>query len=263
VGLREYATIGALAAALGTMAFIPLEADEANWTGPILFDDAVRDGMTFNSSSSRKTARDISNILSFGSIAYPMLIDNLLVTLVARQSPDVAWQMFVINTQAYALSMSLNSLTKRVALRERPWGEKCERQGTEYDCESANRFESFYSGHSSFTATGAGLTCAHHTQLTLYKNPIADTSACVMAIGFTTATGVLRIASDNHWATDVIVGHFMGYVSGYLLPTLLYYKEFRSTPETHHEPEPANKVRVIVLPIISDQTLRLTASGLF
>jgi hypothetical protein len=44
------------------------------------------------------------------------------------------------------------------------------------------------------------------------------------------ATGALRIASDNHWATDVLVGHVSGYLAGYLLPTLLYYRKPRAAP---------------------------------
>jgi membrane-associated phospholipid phosphatase len=42
---------------------------------------------------------------------------------------------------------------------------------------------------------------------------------------------VLRIASDKHWASDVFVGHMIGFTVGYLLPTLIYYKRFQKKPE--------------------------------
>jgi hypothetical protein len=55
----------------------------------------------------------------------------------------------------------------------------------------------------------------------LYQNDILDVGTCALAVAGTAVTGAMRIASDNHWASDVIVGHLMGYASGYLLPTVL------------------------------------------
>ncbi len=36
-----------------------------------------------------------------------------------------------------------------------------------------------------------------------------------------TASGVMRILSDNHYATDVMLGAAIGLGSGYLVPKLL------------------------------------------
>jgi len=42
-----------------------------------------------------------------------------------------------------------------------------------------------------------------------------------IALGFT--AGVGRIVSDNHYATDALVGWLVGAASGFLVPSLLQY----------------------------------------
>ncbi len=69
----------------------------------------------------------------------------------------------------------------------------------------------------------------------------------------------MRIMADNHWASDVLVGHLMGYLSGYLLPTLLYYKEVRTAPHDHAPERPG----VLALPIVNDHSLQLNLFGQF
>ena len=75
-------------------------------------------------------------------------------------------------------------------------------------------------------------------------------------------TGGLRVASDNHWASDVVIGHLTGYVSGYLLPTLLYYKEFRITPRDDHPPSEPTAPSFAVLPLVGPDSVQLTLFGL-
>jgi membrane-associated phospholipid phosphatase len=72
----------------------------------------------------------------------------------------------------------------------------------------------------------------------------------------------LRIASDNHWASDVLVGDLMGYLSGYLMPTLLYYKQFRLTPHEDAPPAPSRPL-FTALPIVTDRSAQLTLLGIF
>jgi hypothetical protein len=42
-------------------------------------------------------------------------------------------------------------------------------------------------------------------------------------IGVSAATGVLRLIYDEHWASDVIVGWVDGFLSGYVLPSVLHF----------------------------------------
>jgi membrane-associated phospholipid phosphatase len=259
-GIREYATISALAASTFAVRALTTPATSPSWTGPILFDSAVRNALRIDSAGGRKTAASVSDALFVWEVLQPTVLDPVLFAWWLRQSPFVAWQMVLIDAQAYALTFFLNDVVKRVSARQRPWvatGD-CAQNPNGEQCGSGGRYMSFYSGHAAITATGAGLICAHHTQLSLYQNDLLDTGTCVMAVIGTALTGALRISSDNHWASDVLVGHLMGYVSGYLLPTLLYYKEFRVQP---HEP-PAPAVYA-ALPMITPSSVGVSVLGVF
>jgi membrane-associated phospholipid phosphatase len=262
VGAMEYIATPVLFGVALAVAFLPPRQKHATWTGAILFDRPVKKAIEQQSHSARRSTATVSDVLFGVSLAYPILVDDLFVSWALRRSPDVAWQLLVIDSQAYALTLALNSATKRLAGRERPSGEDCRHNSPPgAECNGPGTFGSFYSGHAAVTATSAGLMCAHHTQLMLYRSGAADTAACITAIGFAAATDVLRITSANHWASDVLAGSLMGYLSGYLLPTLLYYKEFRITPE-EQEP-PSNRPTVAVLPLAGVDSLGVTALGTF
>lgn len=261
VGTREYVTIGILGAAiLGVRLFVPTPS-EATWDEPILFDGAMRSALRIDSPAGRKTAGTISDVLFAWEVLHPTVIDPLLVAWWQRESPRVAWEMTVINAQSYGLTLLVNDITKRVSSRARPWvsEDDCARDPSGESCGSGGRYQAFYSGHSAVTATGAGLICAHHTQLSLYQNNFLDTGTCLLAVAGTAVTGAMRIASDNHWASDVIIGHAMGYMSGYLLPTLVYYKEFRTTPHEH----PVEGPTFAAAPLVVEGALGLGVFGLF
>ena len=268
VGLREFILTPALAASALAIRFVP-DAEKPSWRGGILFDDWARDTLTFKSNEGRKRASFVSDLLFYASAVYPVVIDNIIITWFGKQRPDVAWQMFVINAQSYALTFAVNTGVKRLTSRERPYENACSQDpNADYPCETAGTFRSFYSGHAAHTATGAGLLCAHHTQLQLYRSPAADTATCLSGVAATLATGVLRISSDYHWASDVLVGYLAGYASGYLVPTLLYYKEFRISPEPidEHQPPPAEKpqmARMAVIPMGTPTSIQLSVVGMF
>jgi membrane-associated phospholipid phosphatase len=261
VGVREYVTVGALGAAALGLQFVGPSPTRARWDGPILFDNPVRDLLRIDSASGRDTAATVSDALFIWEVLHPTVIDPILVAWWARESPYVAWQMMVIDAQAYALTMVVTESVKRLTARARPWvgTDDCATNPGGPTCGSGGSYLSFYSGHAATTATGAGLICAHHTQLKLYQNEWLDTGTCALAVLGTATTGAMRIASDNHWVSDVLIGHLVGYASGYLLPTLLYYKEFRLTPHDH----PADKPVFAALPMVSSGSLGLTVFGLF
>jgi membrane-associated phospholipid phosphatase len=261
VGLAEYIVtpvLFATAAAFG-LGVVP-DAQKAAWVGPILFDSRARRVLQMESRSGRTIAGAVSDAFLYGTFAQTMVVDDLFVSWALRNAPDVAWQMFVINSEAYALTLSVNAVTKRLAARERPYGDQCADSGGEFSCNGSDRFHSFYSGHSAVTATAAGLVCAHHTQLALYAGPYADAATCAGSVALTLATGVLRIASENHWASDVVAGELVGFASGYVLPTLLYYRHFRVLPKQR---APSHEPRVAVVPMATDQSVQVVAVGVF
>jgi membrane-associated phospholipid phosphatase len=260
-GVPEYVSVTALAAGSIAVGFLVPAPTSPKWTGPILFDSAVRDALRIDSASGRQTAATVSDVLFAWEVLHPTVIDPLLFAWWVRQSPFVAWQMALINAQAYAFTFLMSDVVKRVAARERPWVSTgdCAQNPSGPECGSGGSNMSFYSGHAAVTATGAGLICAHHTQLSLYQNEVLDKGTCALAVIGTAVTGAMRIASDAHWATDVVVGHLMGYTSGYLMPTLLYYKEFRTQPHEHPTPAPV----YATVPMITPRSLGVSMLGVF
>jgi membrane-associated phospholipid phosphatase len=232
----EYALTSGLFATFIAVWFLP-PIESAIWTEPILIDDLTRRGLRARSRRGREINGGISDVLAVASYLPPLVIDPFIVAGIDDDNPYVAWQLLVISTQAYAITLTLNSISKRVFARERPYAVACAKDPKySSSCTSADRFRSFYSGHSSITATGAGLICAHHTHLPLYGGGNYDRFTCLAALAGMAATGAMRIISDKHWHSDVVVGHLLGLSVGYLLPTLLYYGSFQSKPDPEANP---------------------------
>jgi membrane-associated phospholipid phosphatase len=262
VGLREYVTIPILAGGYVGIQLLAPPPSRPRWRSPVLFDRPVRNALRLDTAKRRGTAATVSDVIFVWEILHPTVVDPLLVAWWERKSPFVAWQMFVIDAQAYALTLVVTDAVKRLTARQRPWvtTDDCANNPTGEGCGSGGRYQSFFSGHAATTATGAGLLCAHHTQLSLYQNDFLDQGTCLLAVLGTATTGAMRIASDNHWVSDVLVGHLTGYLSGYLLPTLLYYKEFRVEPHEHEQPaEPV----FATLPMITRDSWGLAVLGVF
>lgn len=241
VGPAEYIAIGSFVGGHFAIRYLIPPASDAVWTRPVWFDGAVRNAIVLETRAGRTTAGRISDIAALAGLLHPF-IDAGLVAGVGDQNPDVATQMGVISAQSYSITLFLNTAAKRYFARERPFGSACAKD-PEYteNCEELDRFRSYYSGHAAISATGAGLTCAHHTHLQLYGSSIADLAACLGSLAVTLTTGTLRIASDRHWATDVATGHLLGFSVGYLLPTLLYYRSFEATPDDNESTQPLSQ----------------------
>ena len=103
--------------------------------------------------------------------------------------------------------------------RARPFVRNC----ADGSCEAGTPNRSMPSGHEAFAFTGAGLLCTNHAYLPQYGDPDTERTACAVSLGLATATGVLRIMADRHYATDVMVGSLIGLFSGFGLPRLLHY----------------------------------------
>ena len=226
VGWVEYVATPVVWGTTFTVHYVLTPHDHADWDQAILFDSALRDGMRFDSRAGRDRASMLSDIGLMTAMVYPFAVDAALVSWGVHGSPDVAWQLTVIDAQAFGTASLMSAITKRTFARLRPYGTECDGASGDADlCDNEDRFRSFFSGHAGTTATTAGLTCAHHANLDLYGGGAADTAACVGSIGLSLFTGAMRIAADKHWGTDVAVGSAVGFATGYLMPTLLYYHD--------------------------------------
>ncbi|MEZ4447598.1 MAG: phosphatase PAP2 family protein [Polyangiaceae bacterium] len=252
----DYTATGLLVTGAAVELALPvgLELDERRRSGGALFDDAIRNALVLGSNQTRQSLAMMSNVTLGLLAAYPTVVDAAIVTWAVRGSPDVAWQMTMINLQSYALSSLVTGALKRAADRERPVATACFEDPTYDDsCSNADKHYSFPSGHSSMSFTGASLMCLHHLELDLYGGGGADVLACVAGLTTASLTGMARIVADRHYMTDVLAGAALGGISGGLVPWLLYYAW-----DTPPEPDTA-----MVIPSVGPDTLGLSLAGAF
>ena len=207
------------------------------WEGGIFFDDWARNGLRLNSDTARSNAADISTVLLIANGIAPLLLDAGLLTGLVHRRGDLAWQMFILDGEALTLTTLLTETTKRLAGRARPSG--------------PGENDSFFSGHTSVASAGATLLCLQHLELELLGNTAADAAVCGAAGVAALGTGLLRIMSDRHWASDVIVGTAVGIGS-----TFLVYK-------LKVRPTAADGSALQITPLLRPDFLGLSFAGAF
>ena len=225
---------------------------EPIWRGGILLDDPVRDLLRLRSPSQQRITARYSDI-TFRTLAlFPYVVDAGLSALLIHRQPHVALQIALIDAEALTLAGVTQMLTSRLLGRERPYVQECKDDGSEAAkrCGSSNDNRSFFSGHAAATFTSAGLTCLHHEHLPLYGGGPVESWACVWAVGMASATSIFRITSDNHYASDVVVGAAIGYLYGYAMPKWLHYGRLRALPGGEHSF--VSGLRVSTLPVVGD-----------
>jgi membrane-associated phospholipid phosphatase len=217
----EYASTAATGlASIYVFWFVP-PSDHPKWTGPILFDEPVRNAFRLHARSGLEIAATSSSILAYVEPTQA-LVDSLLLPAAAGNL-ELAWQLGMMDAQAFALSGLVTASLYGTTGRARPSYAEC-KAGTSVDplCNSGE-FASFPSGHTAVAMTDAGLLCAHHGALPLYGGGAPDTAACGGGLTLATGVGILRLMADRHYASDVLVGGAVGFFSGYTLPVLLHY----------------------------------------
>jgi hypothetical protein len=203
-------TSGALGIRLGV-------DQKTHWTSVNSFDDAIRDGFRLGSSSARKdstTASDVflilnSAFLPAAGIAWTAMGDSEHARLESLA-------MLAEAGEALSLTLFITEATKAIAGRERPYVQECDDSSTSGKCTRDTRKKSFFSGHASLSAAGAGLACSHSLKRKTWgESTQARLIPCAFGASIALTTGALRMASDKHWFTDVLVGLTVGGLIGY------------------------------------------------
>jgi membrane-associated phospholipid phosphatase len=244
-------------AALAATGFGVSQAVEpsARWTRANAFDDWFRDRLGAEGATLKRLDR-ASDVLQWTSIGFPVLIDSVGVALIGDKNREVGGQLLAIQAQAFAMTGFLTSSTKAAAGRVRPYAEQLGCADPGVDCGGdANR--SYFSGHTSYAFAGAGLTCVAHRHLRPFGR-VGDPLICALALSMASATGVLRIGANEHWATDVLSGAGVGLFSGWLMPWLLHFRH--DTSERRAAP---GQVLRFLAPYGSRRELGLTLAGAF
>jgi membrane-associated phospholipid phosphatase len=226
----EWIATGAGILTLLASRIVPLRSQR--WQGGILFDEDARGALRVGGVNGRRWARDASDIGLVVNESWPYF-DAFVVAAWYRESPEVAWQQGLITAEVLAVTAGMQSLATSLALRERPYGRRCGSEGfpdDSRDCDSRDRYFSFYSGHSSQAFAGAAVNCMHHAYVPLYGGGVGDTLACIGAFSIAAATALLRVGTDVHYTTDVATGALMGTATGLFLPWFLHYRHGSPTP---------------------------------
>jgi membrane-associated phospholipid phosphatase len=208
----------------------------------------------------------IANIGYLSSLAY-RLLDSTVVPGLLHGSSDVALQMTWIDLEAFAISALVLWNAQLLYGRERPLYRDCPSSAAKgFDCDSQadTRYRSFITGHALAAATAAGLTCVHHSHLTLYGG-VADDLACGITIGVAGAVGLGRIMMERHRPTDTLLAWGIGALAGYVVPSALHYGFGRApnaVAATPRRTAPA-AVRLAVSPGAATTMAGATLAGTF
>jgi len=190
-----------------------------------LLDEPARKALRLRTPSARRWARDGSDIGIVVNESWPFF-DALVVAGWYRDSPRLGVQQALISAEVLAVTAGVQGLVSSLASRERPYGRECgsELSAQTRDCLSRDRYYSFYSGHASQSFAAAAVSCMHHAYVPLYGGGIADTGACVGGFGVAITTALLRVATDVHYLSDVLMGALIGTSTGLMLPWALHYR---------------------------------------
>jgi membrane-associated phospholipid phosphatase len=173
---------------------------------------------------------NLADALLFGSFFLPV---TFLTYEETREDFDVLSLMY---GEVVLLNAGINGLVKGLTTRNRPYvydeNSPAERK---YNVDARH---SFYSGHTSITASNSFFTARVFTEY------LTDNTAKVLiwsaAALIPAVTGLSRINTHNHFPTDAIVGYIVGAAIGYFIPELHKYENKNSgsdTPEAFiHKP---------------------------
>jgi membrane-associated phospholipid phosphatase len=155
-------------------------------------------------------AQRASDKFLYGSFALPatMLLD--------RPSRSEFDQVGLLTLESLLLSVGLTNLTKALVKRPRPFMYNPEvplvlktRRRSRY---------SFFSGHTSLTATSTFLTAKLYHDF--YPDSDARPYVWATAAVIPAITGYLRVRGGKHYLTDVLIGYGVGAAIGVLVPQL-------------------------------------------
>jgi membrane-associated phospholipid phosphatase len=275
-------TVAAGAAMIGAGLVVSLLADHSpgasasTWRGGILLDEGVRNGLRLHSAGDRDTAAAISDALMVATMLNAVAVDGIAIPL-AQDDPHLSWQASTAYSLALGITLVLGDVVKDVVGRARPFERECAQDPSAEGCSNPDTYASFYSLHTAVAFTGAGFSCAMHLSRSLYDDPLADAATCGASLAVAAATGLLRIASDRHYFSDVLVGAVLGFLVGYIVPLMFIPERRPAVAEASSIDEddtgiaaPVEGASAVVVPMyspgsdgLSSGTFGLSVSGTF
>jgi len=222
-GAADYVLGGLGLGVLGAEAiWLEPEQPTSHWKEPILFDQAVRDVLRGSTAEVRDAATAVSWVMLGANVAYPIVVDVPYAW--SRYGRQLAWDLFWQDAVALSLVSAADLAVRDLVGRARPVVSDClAAGGSTAQClgDNTEATRAFPGGHVAIATAGATLTCTQHLSMHLYGAPW-DAVTCGSAIGVDVTMGVLRIVTDNHWASDIIAGGMLGFAFGWGVPLLMH-----------------------------------------
>ncbi len=190
--------------------------ESCRWCTPPALDASVRNALVWNEGA--RTADTVSHWLdaSIPASAFTYLL------LSANGAGDVNAGLVdsLLVTQAAAAALLVNQVVKLLVGRQRPYAYF----GNDLGYSKSEDNLSFYSGHTSLAFSVIAATVTLATMRGYAGAGIVAGVGVTMGLGI----GYLRIAADQHYLTDVLVGAVIGGLIGWAVPRIF------------HPPEPAS-----------------------
>jgi membrane-associated phospholipid phosphatase len=180
------------------------------WCEPPAFDSAVRNALVWKDGA--RTADTLSTVLD--AVVPASAFTYLLLSANAGGDLDAGLVDSLLVTEAAAAALLVNQVVKLLVGRQRPYA----RFGNDLGYSRSGDNVSFYSGHTSlaFSVAAATVTVA---SMRGYAGV-----GILAGVGFTLGAGIgyLRIAADQHYLTDVLVGAVVGGLMGWAIPRIFH-----------------------------------------
>ncbi len=198
-----------------------LAANPCRWCAPNGFDTAVRVAFNPNLTPSAEgigPAHVASNLVGFIGVPLAMIGLDALLSWRDGVFMDAFWIDLVLILETTFAAQDLNQAVKFAVGRARPYtigaSDELLAEGRDF----ADNNLSFFSGHATFTFALVS-SAATVASLRGYRQAWVLWAA---GLPLATATAVLRLAADKHWASDILLGAAIGTSLGIVMPTLLH-----------------------------------------
>ena len=143
-------------------------------------------------------------------------------SLIGERDAKLWAQDLAITSESFLATMLVVLAVKRLSARVRP---AVHFNHPNPHLSRDEYYQSFVSGHSAAIASiaASAVTLAYLRDYG-YRN-----IALITGIAFTLSVGILRIAADRHWLTDVVTGWVIGATFGVFIPLLFHAR--KETPQ--------------------------------
>jgi undecaprenyl-diphosphatase len=149
-------------------------------------------------------------------------------------APKEDWSTIgVMYAESFLLAFGAKEMAKALIPRSRPYNYFDGAPQKALD--NGDFAQSFFSGHTTIAFNGAVFVST--VFWAYFPDSIWRIPVLAGTLSFATATGIMRIASGNHFFSDVLVGALVGGATGFLVPFLHSVTGFPFAPTEEREEE--------------------------